>query len=98
MGLGVRRDDVYLSGVAGLASRQNRTLDLAEADAIAITLAPAAHDKRIAIFEKRPDDAAGQLDWFCAVPADLQKTATLLLVGARDGATPQEIADIHGAA
>ena len=36
-----------------IARRHNRPLDLAKADAVAIALAPAAHDQQIAVFEKR---------------------------------------------
>src|SRR6266481_742932 len=78
--------------------RENRAFDFAKADAIAIALTPAAHDKGIAIFEKRPDDVACQLDRLGAVPADLKKAAALVLLRAADGARPQEIADLHGAA
>src|ERR1700687_1531626 len=78
--------------------RQDRAFDFAKADAIAVALAPAAHDKGIAIFKKRPDDAARQLDRLGAVPAYFQKAAALVLLRAADGARPQEIADIHGAA
>src|ERR1700732_1350319 len=59
--------------------RQNRAFDFAKADAIAVGRAPAAHDKGIAIFEKRPDDAARQLDRLGAVPADFKKAAALVL-------------------
>src|ERR1700761_7347151 len=78
--------------------RQNRALDFAEADAIAVALAPAAHDQRIAVFEKCSLGAAGKLERFGAVPTDLQQAAALLLLGAADGAAAQEITDIHGAA
>src|ERR1700726_2414515 len=80
------------------SSRQDRAFDFAKADAIAVALAPAAHDKRIAVFEKRPDDAACQFDRLAAVPADFHEAAALVLVRTADGAAPQEIADIHGAA
>src|SRR5439155_22580332 len=79
-------------------SRQNRALDLAKADAIAVALAPAVHDQLVAVFEKCPLHAAGQFDRLGTVPADFQKTAALVLSGAGDGAGTQEIADIHGAA
>src|SRR4029078_10874118 len=66
--------------------------------AIAVALAPAAHDQRTAVFEERSPDAAGQLNGSRTVPADLEETAALVLLGAGDGAGPQECADIHGAA
>src|SRR6476646_7433108 len=78
--------------------RQNRPLDLAKADAVAVALAPAAHDKRVAVFEECPFHAAGQLHGLGAVPADFKQAAALVLFRTRDGAGAQEIADIHGAA
>src|SRR3979490_933230 len=81
-----------------LHGRHYRPLNLAKADTVAIALAPAAHDQRIAVFEKCPDDAARQLNRLGAVPADFKQAAALGLVRAADGATPKEIADIHGAA
>src|SRR4051812_43800852 len=78
--------------------RENRPLDLAEPNAITVALAPAAHHQRIAVFEKGALDAAGQLNRLGAVPADFQKAAALVLFRAGDGATAQEIADVHGAA
>ena len=39
--------------------RHDRPLDLAEADAVAVALAPAAHHQRIAVFEERALHAAG---------------------------------------
>src|SRR6266702_6562557 len=62
-----------------LARRRNRALDFAKADAIAIALATAAPHERIAVFEERPLDAAGQFERFGAVPADLQEAAALVL-------------------
>src|SRR3954466_1991518 len=41
-------------GERALLRRQNRPLDLAETDAIAVALAPAAHHQRVAVFEERP--------------------------------------------
>src|SRR5262245_12906407 len=78
--------------------RQNRPLDFAEADTIAVALAPTAHDERIAIFQERPLHAAGQFDRLGAVPAYLEQAAALILFRTRDRAGPQEIADVHGAA
>src|SRR3981081_914625 len=78
-------------------SRRDRPFDLTKPDAIAVALAPAAHDKRIAVFEKFPLDHHRQLTRLGAVPADPQKAAALVLLRATDGAAPQEIADIHGA-
>src|SRR5689334_401302 len=75
--------------------RQNRAFDLAEADAIAVALAPAAHEKRIAVFEERAPGTPVELERLGAVPADLQQAAALVLFGTGDGARPQEIADIH---
>ena len=83
---------------AVLASRHYRPLNLPKADTVAIALAPAAHDQRIAVFEKRPLDAAGKLGRLGTVPADLQQAAALVFFRAGDGAAAQEIADIHGAA
>src|SRR5882724_10653756 len=40
------------SSRGSLTRRRNRALDLAKADAIAVALAPAAHDERIAVFEE----------------------------------------------
>src|SRR5262245_12394160 len=68
--------------------RQNCSLDLAEADAIAVALAPAAHDEGIAVFQERALDAARQVDRLGAVPADLQQTAALVLLGTGNGAGP----------
>src|SRR6202022_3810063 len=79
-----------LRGPVGIArndksfSRQNCAFDFAKADPIAVALAPAAHRERIAVFEKRPDNAARQLDRLPAVPADFQKAAALVLVRAAD--------------
>src|SRR5437660_12344431 len=78
--------------------RDNRPLDLAEADAISVALAPAPHYQRVAVFEKGALQAVVELDRLAAVPADLQQTAALVLLRAGDGAAAQEIADIHGAA
>jgi len=69
-----------------LASPQDRPLNLPKADAVAVALAPAAYDQRIAVFEKCPDDAARQLDRLGAVPADFKQAAALVLVRAADGA------------
>ena len=52
--------------------RQDRAFDFAEADAIAIALAPAAHHERIAVFEKRPLDAISQSYRLGAIPADFK--------------------------
>ena len=62
---------------AVLASRHYRPLNLPKADTVAIALAPAAHDQRIAVFEKRPDDTARQLNRLGAVPADFKQAAAL---------------------
>src|SRR5215217_8540374 len=78
--------------------RQNRPLDLAKADAIAVALAPASHHERIAIFQECPFHAARQFDWLGAVPADFKQAAALVFLRTGDGAAAQEIADIHGAA
>src|SRR4051794_18938319 len=78
--------------------RHNRPFDFTKTDAVAVALAPAAHDQRIAVFEEGSLDAAGQFNRLGAVPADLQKTAALLLVRTADGAAAQEIADLHRAA
>src|SRR6516164_10760305 len=78
--------------------RQDRSLDLTEADAIAVALAPAAHRERIAVFQERALDTASQLKRLGAVPADFQKAAALVLLRPRDGTAAQEVADIHRAA
>src|SRR3954447_1942293 len=83
---------------SALLRRQNRPLDLAETDAVAVALAPAAHHQRVAVFEERPFHARRQLHRLGAVPAYLQQAAALVLLRTGDGAAPQEIADIHGAA
>src|ERR1700704_4616678 len=98
---GMTESDCSLSLLAMTAEslrRQYRAFDCAEADAVAVALAPAAQGKRIAVFEKRPDDAVRELDRLGTVPADLQEAATLVFLRAADGAAPQEVADIHGAA
>src|SRR5215207_7655137 len=51
--------------------RQNRPLDLAKTDAVAVALAPAAHDERIAVFKERALDAGSEFDRLGAVPAYL---------------------------
>src|SRR3569833_1344688 len=78
--------------------RDNRPLHRAEADAVAIALAPAAHDELVAVFEEGALGTAVKRDRLGAVPADLQQAAALILPGTGDGAAAQEIADIHGAA
>src|ERR1700744_3726839 len=78
--------------------RQNRALDFAETDAIAVALAPAAHDKRIAVLEKASFDTAGKLDRMGPIPADFKQAAALVRFRAADGAAAQEVADVHGAA
>src|SRR5215218_4016540 len=88
-----RDDDRALS-----PRRQNRPLDLAEADAVTVALAPATHHERVAIFKKRPFHTCSQFDRLGAVPADFEQAAALILFRPRDRAAPQEIADIHGAA
>src|SRR5436190_237699 len=70
----------------GSLRRQNCPLDLAKSDAVAVTLAPAAHGERIAVFEERALDAGGKLERFAAVPADFQKTAALMLFRTGDRA------------
>src|SRR4051812_41855534 len=55
-----------------LPRRHDGALDFAEADAKTVALAPAAHQKRIAVLQKRPLLAARQIDRLGAVPADLQ--------------------------
>src|SRR5882757_8106624 len=81
-----------------LLGRDDRPLDLAKTDAVAVALAPAAHHQRIAVFEEGAFDAAGEFKRLGAVPADLKQTAALMLFRAGDRATAEEIADIHGAA
>src|SRR6266481_9583178 len=83
-------------GMTNSYCRRNRALDLAEADAVAVALAPAAHDKRVAVFEKSSLDTAGQFQRLGSVPADLQQAAALVLFRTGDGAASQEIAAIHG--
>src|SRR5690348_16371037 len=78
--------------------RKNRSFHLAEADAIAVALAPAAHHERVAVFKERALDAGGELHRLGAFPADLQQAAALMLLRTGDRATAQEVADIHGAA
>ena len=73
---------------AVLASRHYRPLNLPKADTVAIALAPAAHDQRIAVFEKCPDGAARQFNRLGAVPADFKQAAALVLVRTADGAAP----------
>src|ERR1700742_562656 len=51
-----------------LLRRQNRPLDLAEADAVTVALAPAAHRERVAIFQERALDTAVELHRLRAVP------------------------------
>jgi len=68
--------------------RDDRTFDFTKADAVAVALAPAAHDKRVAVLEERARHAVGELDRLGAVPADLQQTAALVLLGAGDRAGP----------
>src|SRR3954451_16101056 len=68
--------------------RQNRPLDLAKSDAVAVALAPAAHHERIAVLQERPFHARRKLDRLGPVPAYLQQAATLVLLRPRDGATP----------
>src|SRR5882757_6388470 len=80
--------DQERSTAGSLTRRRDRALDLTEPDAIAVALAPAAHHKRIAVFEERALDAAGQLERLGAVPADLQQAAALILLRAGDGAAP----------
>ncbi len=57
----------------GSLRRCNRPLDFSEADAIAVALTPAAHDKRIAVFQEGTRDGRRELDRLGAVPADLQR-------------------------
>src|SRR5262249_3893027 len=76
----------------------NRPLDLAEADAIAVALAPPAHDEAVAVFQEGALGAAGQFDRLGTVPGNLQQAAALVLLGAGDRAGAEEITDIHGAA
>src|SRR6185437_2761667 len=78
--------------------RHNRAFHLAETDAVAVALAPAAHHERIAVLQERALDAAVEPDRLGAVPTDLQEATALMLLGTRDGAAPQEIADVHRAA
>src|SRR6185312_5719807 len=78
--------------------RQDGALDFAEADAVAVALAPAAHDQRIAVLEKGSLDAAFEFDRLGAVPAYFEQAAALMLFRSADGAAAEEIADIHGAA
>ena len=66
--------------------------------AIAVTLAPAAHHERIAVLEKCALDSAREVQRLGAVPVDFQQTPALMLFWTADGAAPQEIPDIHGAA
>ena len=66
--------------------RRNRPFDLTKTDAIAVTLAPAAHRERIAVLEERALDVAGEFDRLGAVPGDFQQTAALVLLRAGDGA------------
>ena len=54
--------------------------DSAEADAVTVALAPAAHDERIAVFQERALDPGRKLDRLGAVPADLQQAAALILL------------------
>ena len=42
--------------------RDDRTFDFTKADAVAVALAPAAHDKRVAVLEERARHAVGELD------------------------------------
>src|ERR1700753_2510422 len=81
-----------------LSRRKYRRLDFADADAIAVALAPAAHHQRIAVFKKCAFGALGQLDRLGAIPAYFEQAAALMFLRAADGARPQEIADIHSAA
>src|SRR6202453_4292731 len=94
-----RADSTHSAGATLTFSRRrrNRALDFAKADAITVTLAPAAHDQRIAVFQKCPLDAAGKFDRLDSVPADFKQAAALVLPRTADGAAPQQIADIHGA-
>src|SRR6185437_4806250 len=77
--------------------RQDGALDFAEADAVAVALAPAAHDQRIAVLEKGSLDAAFEFDRLGAVPAYFEQAAALMLFRSADGAAAEEIADLHGA-
>src|SRR5436309_707162 len=81
-----RRGRTRWLAMTTLLRRHNRPLDLAEADAITVALAPAAHHKGVAVFQERALFAAGQFDRLGAVPADLQQAAALMLLRAADGA------------
>src|SRR5450755_4841651 len=81
-------DSGYSAGATLTSSRrrQNRALDFTKTDAVAVALAPAAHDERIAVFQKCPLDAAGKFDRLSAVPADFKQAAALVLLRTADGA------------
>src|ERR1700689_2867677 len=78
-------------GMTELVRQQNRSLHLAEADTIAIALAPAAHGKRIAVFEKRPRDTACNFGWLGAIPGNLKQAAALAFLRSRDRAGAEQI-------
>src|SRR5215831_20055802 len=59
---------------------QDRALDLAEADAVTVALAPAPHDKRIAVVQERSLDTPGQFQGLLTVPADLKQAAALMFL------------------
>ena len=82
-----------------LLRRQDRPFDFAKTDAVAVALAPAAHDERIAVFEERPLGTAGQSQRLGTVPADLRagcrakSLSRPLMVP-----LPNTLADVHRAA
>src|SRR5258708_32574425 len=69
---------------SGSPRRRDRALDLAKPNAVAVALAPAAHDKRIAIFRERPLDAAGQFDRLGVGPGGFVRAAALIFLGSVD--------------
>src|SRR5438552_17345296 len=79
---GVRRRTRPGMTASGLArrneeslGRQNRALNSTEADAVAVALAPAAHQKEVAVLPERALDAALQGRLPAPGRADLQQAA-----------------------
>src|ERR1700694_441728 len=73
--------------------RQNLAAHFAEADPIAVTLAPTGDDHLVAVFENRARRAAGKRQRLLPVPGELEQAAARIRRRTADRARAHEIAD-----